>query len=379
MPAVRASDIAQKPGRTGADVKIPRRILVVVTLRIGDVILSTPIIRSLRLAWPDSEIHVLVFEHTEGVLLRNPDINRIITVPTRPGFRKHLGLVFRLFRRYDIALTPLLGDRPTLYAWIAGKTRLGMQDGSRKERWKQHLLTAWAHFDHVNTHTVLTNLGLVDLLGVRRSHQVIISWDASDERAVAEALPFDVGSEAYAVLHVSPKFRYKMWHRDGWVGVSEWLEERDIRCVLTGSADKEELAYVAQIVSSMPSTTVNMAGKLTLAQSAYLISRARCFVGPDTALTHMAGALGTATVALFGPSNPVKWGPWPAGYKEDRNPYRMKGTQRINNVVLLQGEGDCVPCMEEGCGRTITSTSDCLLNLPPSRVIAALLDLPLAK
>ncbi len=355
--------------------KAPRRILLVVTLRIGDVLLSTPVIRSMRMAWPQSQIDVLVFEHTEGILLRNPDIDRILTVPARPGFWEHLRLILRLFRRYDLALTTLLGDRPTLYAWIAGKTRIGMQDGSNKERWKQHFLSRWATFDHVKTHTVLTNLGLIDLLGIRRSHEVVVAWNPSDESSVAGLLPFDIAIEPFAVLHLSPKFSYKMWHLNGWVELAQWLEKNGIRSVLTGSSAPEELEYVGQIFRSMPASTVNMAGKLSLAESAFLISRAKHYVGPDTALTHMAAALGTPTVALFGPSNPVKWGPWPKGYMEDRNPYRMKGTQHVNNVVLLQGEGNCVPCMEEGCERHNNSLSDCLQNLPAAKVIDALREL----
>ena len=358
--------------QNGAKLKAPHRILVVVTMRIGDVLLSTPVIRSVRQAWPQAEIDVLVFEHTEGILLRNSDIHRVITVPTRPGLWQHLRLMLSLFRRYDLALTTLLGDRPTIYVWIAGKTRIGMQDGSRKQSWKKHLLSRWAKFDNINTHTVLTNLGLVDLLGIKRSHEVVAAWDISDENSVAGVLPFDTAAEKYAVLHLSPKFPYKMWHRDGWIELAKWLEKNAIRSVLTGSGDPDELAYVGQVFSSMPSTTLNMAGHLSLAESAFLISRAQCYVGPDTVLTHMAAALGTPTVALFGPSNPVKWGPWPKGYSEDRNPYRMKGSQHVNNVVLLQGEGDCVPCMEEGCNRHINSLSDCLQNLPGARAIDAL-------
>ena len=59
----------------------------------------------------------------------------------------------------------------------------------------------------------------------------------------------------------------------------------------------------------------------------------------------------------------------------------MRGTQHVNNVVLLQGEGDCVPCMEEGCDRRITSLSACLQGLPVEKVIAALgeLGLPLVN
>lgn len=351
---------------------MPHNILVVVTLRIGDVLLSTPVIRSLRLAWPEAKIDVLVFEKTEGVLLGNPDIQRVITVPMHQGFWPHLRLMLSLFRRYDLALTTLLGDRPTLYTWIAGKKRIGMQDGSQKEHWKQHLLTDWAKFDHVNTHTVLTNLGLMELLGIKRSHEVVVAWNPADENSVAEAIPFDMQAESYAVLHTTPKFPYKMWQRGGWVELAQWLESKGIRCVLTGSNEQGELDYIQEIYRSMPSSTLNMAGKLSLAENAFLISRAKCYVGPDTSLTHMAAALGTPTIAIFGPSNPVKWGPWPKGYAENLNPYHLKGTQRFHNVVLLQGAGDCVPCMHEGCERHISSLSACLQNLPVEKVIEAL-------
>ena len=76
-------------------------------------------------------------------------------------------------------------------------------------------------------------------------------------------------------------------------------------------------------------------------------------------------------VACYGPSDPVKWGPWPARYAHAANPWRRHGTQRINNVTLVQGSAACVPCMLEGCERHIDSFSDCLLELPASRVIAA--------
>lgn len=354
----------------------PRKILVAVPLRIGDVLLATPLIRSLRQAWPQARLEVLVFENTEGILQRNPDIDRVITVPTRPRFWQHLRLVAGLFRRYDLAVTPLLGDRPTLYAWLAGKVSIGMQDGSDKERWKQRLLTKWAFFDRIDTHTVLTSLGIADQLGIPRSHEVVAAWSADDDAIVAGLLPFSPDAQSYAVLHLSPKFRYKMWKDENWVEVARWLETKGIRTVLTGSGAPDEMDYVDGIAGLMPPGTVNMAGKLSLAQSACLISRAKCYVGPDTAMTHVAAALGTSTVALFGPSNPVKWGPWPKGYVDDVNPYRMTGAhQRVNNTILLQGEGDCVPCMEEGCDRHNDSLSACLQNLPTRRVLDALQEL----
>ena len=121
----------------------------------------------------------------------------------------------------------------------------------------------------------------------------------------------------------------------------------------------------------MPAGSLNLVGQLTLGCTGYLLSRAAVYLGPDTAITHMAAALGVPTVALFGPSNPVKWGPWPKGHPADRNPWRRVGSGHVGNVFLVQGEKSCVPCLLEGCGRHIESYSDCLQELPASRVIAA--------
>ena len=353
----------------------PERILVVATRRIGDVLLATPLIRSLRRAWPEAGIDALVFAGTEGILAGNPDLDQVITVAQRPPLIQHLRLLLCLWRSYDLALSIMPGDRPTLYARIAGRHCVGFVAAGGKHRWKKWLLSQSAPFDNLNTHTVLMHLELADLLGVPRCHEVAATWRAEDEAAVRNVLPFDPQAQAYAVLHVHPMYVYKAWRREAWAELANWLNEQGMRVVLTGGSGAEEVAYVRDLLGLLPPNTVDVAGKLNLSGVAYLLSRARAYVGPDTVVTHLAAAAGTPTVALFGPSNPVKWGPWPRGYNEDRNPYRMRGTQRVNNVVLLQGDGDCVPCMEEGCDRHIASLSACLQNLPAASAIAALREL----
>lgn len=351
--------------------KPPQRILLIATRRIGDVLLTTPLLHSLRLAWPRAEIDVLVFRNTDGVLRGNPDIQQIITVPEHPGFWQHAKLFLRLFRRYDLAVSTLTGDKPTLYAWVAGKQRIGLLALERKQRWKQRLLNQWVDFDNLETHTVLMNLKLAEALGVTPSYPVVAAWTPQNAAQLAAIMPFDINAEDYAALHVYPKFAYKTWHAQGWQDLAQWLHARGLRVVLTGSHAADELAYVADICRALPSNAVNVAGKLSLAESACLLQRAKIYVGPDTVMTHMAAALGTPTVALFGPSNPVKWGPWPQGYTGPCNPYQRRGTQQVEKVILLQGAGECVPCMEEGCERHIRSLSACLQTLPSQAVIAA--------
>ena len=353
-------------------IKTPSRILVVITRRIGDVLLTTPMIRSLHLAWPEARIDLLVFAGTEGVLANNPDIDQVITVPERPALRQHLRLLRRLWRGYDLALSMMPSDRPTFYAFVAGKHSAGLILAGSKHLWKKWLLSQSAEFDNINTHTVLMNLKLADLLGVPRCHEVVAAWKAEDRAAVHKVLPFDPGERAYAVLHVYPMYAYKAWRSEAWAELADWLKGQDMRVVLTGGKSTDEIAYVRRLMGLLPRDTVDVAGKLNFAAVTYLLSNARAYVGPDTVVTHLAAASGTPTVALFGPSNPVKWGPWPKGYDEDLNPYKMLGTQRVNNVVLLQGDGTCVPCMEEGCERHIASLSDCLQNLSASSAIEAL-------
>ncbi len=116
---------------------------------------------------------------------------------------------------------------------------------------------------------------------------------------------------------------------------------------------------------------VDTSGRLTLTQVARPLSRGRIYVGPDTAVTHLAAAVGIPTAGLFGPSDPVRWGPWPKGGPADRNPWTRVGSQAVGNVALVQGTGECVPCLLEGCDRHIRSFSDCLQELPARRVIEA--------
>jgi heptosyltransferase III len=353
----------------------PRSVLVVITRRIGDVLLATPLIRSVKQAWPKTKVDALVFAGTEAILHANPDLADVITIAQRPSLGEHLALLSGIGRRYDVALSLVPGDRPTLYAWMAGRFSAGLVGQERKHWWKRLLLSRNAPFDPVATHTLAMHLALADALGIARTQDVKIYWTADDEARARHAVPFDPDRTRFAVLHCWPKFNYKMWHRDGWIALAGHLAARGLQLIMSGSSAADEVAYVTSLLPQLPSGAVNVAGKLTLPSLAFLLSRATLYTGPDTAVTHMAAALGTPTVALYGPSDPVKWGPWPAGHSAAASPWTRHGSQSAGNVRLLQGTGRCVPCTLEGCARAIDSLSDCLQTLPAERVIAAVNDL----
>ncbi len=348
----------------------PRRVLVIVTRRIGDVLLATPVLRSLRRAWPDATIDALVFASTADVLRANPDVNALRVIAERPGILQHIVFIAKLFRRYDLALSLVAGDRPTLYTYVAGRRRVGLLLPTQKERWKRRLLHQWVPYDLADKHTVLTHLSVLSPLGIPATAEVTVGWSSADEDRVAQLLT-PLGGKRYVVLHLYPKFNYKMWSDSGWLDLARWIAAQGLRIVLTGSNDDAERAYANRLAGRMD-TPLNLAGQMTLSQSACVIGRATAYVGPETALTRMAAALGVPTIALFGPTDPLKWAPWPKGCDGSRTPWRRLGDQTVANVSVVQGTTACVPCNKEGCERHVGSFSDCLLALRTDRVIDAL-------
>lgn len=345
------------------------RILVICTRRIGDVLLATPLIRSLRRAYPDAVIDSLVFAGCGAILAGNPDCDSVIEIAERPDFWRHSAFLKRLRRRYDLALSVLAGDRPLLYAWLAAPQRVAVVPPRRRQdAWKHWICQEICELDDRTTHTVVQNLRLADLLGIGRDYSVIPPRQATDEAQLEQMIPFDWRRQPFVVLHPTPQWRYKRWTPTGWARLAEWLDRRGMRLILSGGPDAVERSYLDVIASALPRHRVDLAGRLSFSAWACLLASARLYVGPDTAITHLAAASGAPTVALYGPTNPLKWAPWPRGYADEQPPFPKVGSGRVGNVLLIQGEAPCVPCHLEGCERHRESYSRCLDTLPVTRV-----------
>jgi heptosyltransferase-3 len=355
----------------------PASVLLVATRQIGDVLLTTPLLRSMRRAWPHARIDVLVYTNKGGMLEGNPDCDAIIESDEHPDWRGYWRLLRRITRRYELAVTTQANDRGHIYAWIAGRRRAGIiPDLAAQSSWKRHSCSAWTILDNVHTHTVVQNLRLADALGISRDYTVIPPCCEDAEGRVADLLPWGAG-DAYAVLHPLPMWHYKRWTRSGWAALIQVLRERGFKVVLTGGPGDEERDFCEGLADG--AEVIALAGKLPFGALPELLRHARLFVGPDTALTHLAAACGTPTLALYGPSNPVKWGPWPVGGSFDVSPYTMleRPWQHRGNVLLLQGvqpddRAPCLPCREEGCEQHKRSASACLDELPLATVVSAL-------
>jgi heptosyltransferase-3 len=338
----------------------PERILVICTRRLGDVLLATPVIHSCRQAYPEACIDALVFDNTAGMLEGNSDLSHIIPVPVRSSWAARLNELRRLWRKYDLALSVTPSDRARIYGWAAGRIHYGTSladEAKCKHAW----MSGYAPFDDVGTHTVSMNLRVASLAEITPIPRVIPP-SAGGELPEGTSTPF-------AILHPHPQFNYKMWRDDGWIGLAHLLRKRNLQIILTGGPGEEERAACDRI--SAATEARNLSGRLTLSQTADLLRHASLYVGPDTAMTHLAAALEVPTIALFGPSNPVKWGPWPSDWVTLDSPWQLKGGGRHGNVYLLQGSGECVPCRLEGCDRHPRSYSRCLQEITLGRVLRA--------
>jgi len=365
----------------------PRTVAVVCTQRIGDVLLATALVRSIKRQWPDAEIDMIVYRGTEGVLEHNPDLRNVVTVARRASWRERLASAARLWRRYDIACATLASSRCRFYAWAAGRWRVGLFDPDRPKRATRFLLHRLAPDEHRRVHTVTSYLALAPVLGVAPVGEVVapgIGDDPTRRAAFDARLAAGRGTppRPLVVVHPYPMFAYKQWHAQGWLQLIDWLRAQGFVVALSGGPASAELEYARRIAESAREPVMNFVGQLSLGETAEMIRRAVLFVGPDTGVTHIAAACGTPTVALFGPSNPCRWGPWPRGWPAGNEPWPLRGSGRRGNVFLLQGEGDCVPCKAEGCERHLASESRCLTELDAKRVIDAakvMLGLPTAS
>lgn len=335
------------------------RILVITLRRIGDALLTTPLIRSLRRAWPDANIDVLVFSSTVGIFKGNPDIDRIIPMSARPTLGETLKLIGRLWKQYDLAVSTQSGDRPTMFALTAGRTHVGVVAasgsglGSVLKRLALHHTTPTVE----KIHRVEQMLRIADALGVPRVAEVVCPAAAPSDNIVS--------TESYAVIHAAPMFRYKQWTPDGWRALAAGLTQRGLAVVAISGPDDAERKYLDSIWQGVATVY-----QVTWPETVRLLSGARVYIGPDTAVSHLAAATGCPTVALFGPMDPRVWGPWPVGGLV--TPWLARGKiQHQGNVWVVQNPLTCLPCTFEGCERHIESHSRCLDELSPAQVLMA--------
>jgi len=343
---------------TTVDLPANPRVLVITMRRLGDVLLTTPLVRALKRGLPGARIDMLVYRGTEGILTGNPDIERVIAVAERPGAFETARLIFQLWRRYDLAISTQTGDRPTVLAAIAGKNRVGLVP-KENGQWKSLLLNR-SVTTNTELHRVDDLLRLSEALGIKERPDIVVPKQA-------QQLP---PRGPYAVLHANPMYRIRRWTDEGWRALAQALTKRGLTVVVTGGPDKAEKDYLDRVWNPVQPPVERMDGRLAWGELGQLLAGAAVYVGPDTSMTHLAASAGCPTVGIYGPASPHAMGPWPIGGLSE--PWAHAGTiQNRGNAWVVQNPLPCMPCDLLGCERHLESYSACLDELSVEQVLAA--------
>jgi ADP-heptose:LPS heptosyltransferase len=282
------------------------KILLVQLKRIGDLILTTPAIQCLREAFPQARLTLLTDASSRG-LLSAIDVEECLIHDKRGG---NDWIYRRLpFLKPDWCLDFSGTDRALYFCALSrAKRRVNFR------RFREKFLRRFWYSDFVDSsvrdrHTADHYTDLLRPLGITRENvPLALRLPAEDvTRALLDARGV---TRPYAVIHAGTAREEKYWRPERWAAIADFLREKyGLRPAFTGATAKEELEHLSAIRAAMTGPSADLTGATDLAGLAGVIAGARIFCGVDTAAMHLADAVRTPTVALFGPTNPYQWRP----------------------------------------------------------------------
>ncbi len=330
------------------------RILVIKLKQPGDVLVSTPVLAALKEAWPQARVSYLVPKGTEEMVADHPGLSGLLVVDRKQGTLSQAWRFIRKLRQqqFDLILELSGGDRGAFYTFLSGaKERLGFARPG-KSFWQPHCFTKLLPRPPLEMHMVEANLEILRPLGLApQNPRLQFFWNPQVENRLKELLAsFKLASGAFVVMHPGAGWGFKCWTAEGYARIIEALQgDWGLPVVLTASRAPMEKELLATILGRIRVTPLNLAGRLSLKELGALISKARFFFGVDSAPMHLAAAVNTPAVALFGPSGDFNWRPWGQGH------------------LVIKKDWDCVPCGIDGCQGS--KISRCLTELTAQEVL----------
>ncbi|MBM3862110.1 MAG: glycosyltransferase family 9 protein [Verrucomicrobia bacterium] len=267
---------------------------------IGDVLLTTPAIRLLRNTFPNADITMVVNKGTEDILRHNPHLNRVLTVDRANGTWPLIRALRE--RRYDLSVDFFSGDRAAWLSLFSGAPeRIGLVSNAGFRRFIYNRQVPW-----VPGHAVHLYLFPVEhFLGLKVTDTSLELHVGADDDQFAHRY-----GSGFVAIHMGARYPVNCWPRENWLE----LVNRLAAPVMFVGAQKEA-TDAKWILQQTKTPAVSLAGQTTILQLAALLKRAALFIGHDSGPMHIATAMGTKVIALFGPQSDVpSWRPWGEGH-----------------------------------------------------------------
>lgn len=286
------------------------RILIVRLSAIGDVMHTMPLLPALRDALPQAHLSWVVEDRAAGLLRGHKALDELIVVPRR-WYRSPavvLGLRRRLrAMKFDVAIDVQCLSKSSLVAWISGApTRIGYDgaDGREISRWLNNLLVL-----PQRQHVIDRNLELLKPLGIQSPEVRFDLDDTEASSSMAERTLDKLGLDRFALLNPGAGWASKRWPTDRFAKVARYLGQScALRSLVAWGGDQERL-MAEEIVAGSSGYAV-LAPTTNLRELTAIGRRASLFIGSDTSVLHMAAAVGTPCIGLFGPMPAVRNGPY---------------------------------------------------------------------
>ena len=332
------------------------RILIWKLGALGDIILATPSLRAIRTQFPNAHLALAVGRSAYEAVARCPYLDECLIYDGKGKDRGVVGQL-RWIRRlrqgaFDLSLDLQNSRRTHLMAWASGiPVRVGYR---RKLGW---LLNRGVRLPRVVLGPVAHQHYLLRQAGFSTNGEALELWpSALDEQAAERLLPPTTGAQPRQLVGLHPggsgRWKTKRWDLERWARLCDALASHNLRVVITGGADERALGEaIRRLTTTKPHIVI---GQTSLMELSCLIKRCGVLVAHDSSPLHLAAAVGTPAVALFGPTDPARHlAPTFTGQ-------------------ILKKDVFCSPCYSTSC-RTITHA--CMRRIGVDEVLGAVLGL----
>jgi heptosyltransferase-2 len=329
-----------------------KRILIIQTAFIGDVILITPLIRSTKELYPDANIDVLVVPAAAGLLENNPHINRVLSYPKRKSPLKSMKHIVQSLKQqaYDIAISPHSSGRTHLILYLARiPIRIGFDRGTAAR-----LLSLKIPHPR-GMHKSAKNLQLLKLISDKDFSQQTELFPSEKDFAKIESLRTKVKGQVLIAIAPGSVWATKCWPIDYYKRLAQMLAQQGYALVLTGGGeDKEKCDEIEACLDS--DKVLNLAGLTSLLESAAAIKACRAMICNDSGALHIANAMQVKVFAFFGPTvQRIGYFPFRAG-------------DHVFEVDL-----PCRPCSSHGPQQCPLKHHNCMKLLEPETALQTIM------
>jgi len=329
------------------------KVLLVRLRSIGDTVLSTPSLFALRRFLPNAQIDILVEDWVAPVLDSHPYADNVVVLE-RGGLRARSRTAWQLRSTgYDVVYNLHGGTTATFLTRASGaRHRVGLKTYQYAQLHNHQAPSPLLLWGKEKAHSVEQQLALLGWTGVPvtdrpRTHLAVTSEAAASvEQRLAKA---GIEDRPIALIHPSTAFATKQWATANFARVAEALAGRGFAPVAIGTP--QEYNVIDALLKESSVRIVSL--ELPLPEVAALAARSQLFVGNDSGIAHIAAAVGTRSVVIFGSSNVAHWRPWNKAAAE----------------VVLE-EMPCQPCHGYFCEKF--PQPECILRVPVERVLAAI-------